>query len=172
MIHRMILHNGRICSATENVLAPGQLGLLAGWGVFTTVRVAENVLFAWERHWSRMKRDAELMHVPMPADPAALQRDLIRLVEANNSPNCTLRLVIIRNGGGLWQGPPRGSECDVVAMTADLKDWGDSVRLTVQPYGRYAANEFAGTKINSWAINLTWLESAQRKGFDEAILLN
>ena len=172
MIHRMILHNGRLCSATENILAPGQLGLLAGWGVFTTIRVADNVLFAWERHWSRMKRDAELMHVPMPADPAALQRDLIRLAEANNSPNCTLRLVIIRNGGGLWQGPPRGTECDVVAMTTELKDWGDSVRLAVQPYGRYAANEFAGTKINSWAMNLTWLESAQRKGFDEAILLN
>jgi branched-chain amino acid aminotransferase len=57
-------------------------------------------------------------------------------------------------------------------MTADLKDWGDSVRLAIQPYGRYAASEFAGAKINSWAMNLTWLETAQRRGFDEAILLN
>ena len=172
MIHRSILHNGRICSATENVLAPGQLGLLAGWGVFTTIRVTEGVLFAWGRHWSRMKRDAELMHVAMPPDPAALQRDLIRLVEANGKPTCTMRLVIIRNGGGLWQGPSRGTDYDVVAMTADIKDWNDGVRLGVQPYGRYAASEFAGTKINSWAMNLTWLENAQRRGFDETVLLN
>jgi branched-chain amino acid aminotransferase len=172
MIHRFILHNGRICSSEDSVLAPGQLGLLAGWGVFTTIRVTEGVMFAWERHWSRMTRDAALMHVPMPSDPAALQRDLARLIEANGTPGCTMRLVIIRNGGGLWQGPPRGTDCDVIGMTADLKDWGDSVRLAVQHYGRYAASEFAGTKINSWAMNLTWLESAQRRGFDEALLLN
>src|ERR1051325_241022 len=109
MIHRSILHNGRICSSTDNVLAPGQLGLLAGWGVFTTIRVTDGVLFAWDRHWSRMMRDANLLHVPMPADPAALQRDIASLVEANGKPNCTLRLVIVRNGGGLWEGPSRGT---------------------------------------------------------------
>ena len=32
--------------------------------------------------------------------------------------------------------------------------------------------KFAGTKILSWAMNLTWLESAQARGFDEVILLN
>jgi branched-chain amino acid aminotransferase len=172
MIHRFILHNGRICSSSDNLLAPGQLGLLAGWGVFTTIRVTDGVLFAWDRHWSRMTRDATLMHVSMPPDQAQLQRDLLSLVEANNMPNCTLRLVVIRNGGGLWEGPSRGTACDVVAMTADLKDWGDSVRLGVQEHARYAASEFAGTKINSWAMNLTWLEKAQRRGFDEVVLLN
>jgi branched-chain amino acid aminotransferase len=172
MIHRSILHNGRICSSADSVLAPGQLGLLAGWGVFTTIRVTDGVLFAWDRHWARMMRDATLMHVPMPADPDALKRDLARLVEANGKPTCTLRLVIIRNGGGLWEAPSRGSDCDVVAMTTDLKSWGDSVRLTVQHQARHGASEFAGTKINSWAMNLTWLENAQRRGFDETVLLN
>lgn len=171
MIHRFILHNGSLHASTDSVLAPGQLGLLAGWGVFTTIRVTEGVLFAWNRHWSRMMHDATLMNVPMP-DPAVVQKDLIRLVEANGKATCTLRLVVIRNGGGLWEGPKRGSACDVVAMTADLKDWGDSARLGVQTYGRYAANEFAGAKINSWAMNLTWAEKAHERGFDEVILLN
>jgi branched-chain amino acid aminotransferase len=171
MIHRFVLHNGRICSSTDNVLAPGQLGLLAGWGVFSTFRVTEGVLFAWDRHWSRMTRDATLMHIPMP-EPAALQKDLARLVEANGKATCTLRLVIVRNGGGLWEGPSRGADCDVVAMTADMKKWGESVRLGVQPQARHAASEFAGTKVNSWAANLTWFENAQRQGFDETVLLN
>lgn len=172
MIHRFVLHNGRICSSADSVLAPGQLGLLAGWGVFSTFRVTDSVLFAWDRHWARMTRDAELMHVPMPPDPAALQRDLARLVEANGKPTCTLRLVIIRNGGGLWEGPSRGNDYDVVAMTADMKQWGESVRLGVQPQARHAASEFAGTKINSWAMNLTWYEKAHDNGLDEVVLLN
>lgn len=171
MIHRFVLNNGRICTSSEVLLSPGQLGLLAGWGVFTTIRVTEGVFFAWERHWARMTRDATLMHVPMP-DPQALQHDLARLVEANGKPNCTLRVVIIRNGGGLWEGPPRAAAYDVVAMTADLKQWGDSVRLGIQPQARHAACEFAGTKINSWAMNLTWYENAQRAGLDEVVLLN
>jgi branched-chain amino acid aminotransferase len=171
MIHRSVLHNGRICPSDDNVLAPGQLGLLAGWGVFTTIRVTDGVLFAWERHWDRMQRDSGLMNVPMP-DPDLLQRDLLRLVEANGKPTCTLRLVIIRNGGGLWEGPARGTACDVIAMTADTKKWGDSVRLGVQPDARHAACEFAGTKINSWAMNLTWVEKAQKRGLDEVVLLN
>lgn len=172
MIHRFVLHNGRICSDTDHVLAPGQLGLLAGWGVFTTLRVTDGVLFAWDRHWARMQRDAALMNVPMPADPHALQRSLLLLVEANGKPTCTLRLVIIRNGGGLWEGPARDLECDVVAMTADMKHWGDSVRLGIQPQARHAASEFAGTKINSWAMNLTWAEKAHSRGLDEVVLLN
>ena len=172
MIHRAVLHNGRICSSADNVLAPGQLGLLAGWGVFTTIRVTEGVLFAWDRHWARVSRDAALMHIALPGDVAALQRDLLRLVEANGKPTCTLRLVFIRNGGGLWEGPSRGTDCDVVAMTADTKKWGDSVQLGVQPQARHAASEFAGTKVNSWAFNLAWLENAHRRGFDEVVLLN
>jgi branched-chain amino acid aminotransferase len=57
-------------------------------------------------------------------------------------------------------------------MTADSKRWGDSVRLDIQPSARFAANEFVGAKILSWGQNLTWAERAQRKGFDETILLN
>jgi branched-chain amino acid aminotransferase len=60
----------------------------------------------------------------------------------------------------------------VIALTADSKDWGDGVRLAYQANGRDAACPFAGTKILSWAMNLTWLETAQQRGFDEVILLN
>jgi branched-chain amino acid aminotransferase len=42
--------------------------LLAGWGVFSTLRVVEGVLFAFERHWARIARDAAAFHVPIPGD--------------------------------------------------------------------------------------------------------
>jgi branched-chain amino acid aminotransferase len=46
------------------------------------------------------------------------------------------------------------------------------VKLALIPQGRHAGSMFAGTKILSWAMNLTWVEQAQQKGFDEVILLN
>lgn len=154
------------------MLAPGQVGLLSGWGVFSTLRVADGVLFAFERHWARIQRDAKAFHVALPQDPAQVRRRLLELVEANNAQNSTLRMAIVRNGGGMWAGPSNGRESDLIALTADSKDWGHGVRLAYQRNGRDAACPFAGTKILSWAMNLTWLETAQQRGFDEVILLN
>jgi branched-chain amino acid aminotransferase len=153
-IHRYFLHNGRIREATEASLFAGQLGLLSGWGVFSTLRVVDGALFAWERHWARMLRDGRLLNVTMPADAIGVERDLIRLIGSNRAPNCTLRLVVVRNGGGLWEGPGSELPSDTIALTADTKQWGETVRLGVQPHARYAAGEFTGAKILSWATNL------------------
>ena len=171
-IHRYFLHNGNIREASEASLFAGQLGLLSGWGVFSTLRVAEGALFAWEKHWARMSRDARLLNVEMPPDPDAVERDIMRLVDANRAPDCTLRVVVVRNTGGLWQGPSSGLPTDTIVLTADLKNWGESIRLSIQPHARYAATEFTSAKILSWAANLRWAERAQEQGFDEVILLN
>ena len=129
MLHRFVLHNDQIQESTDLCLAPGQVGLLSGWGVFSTLRVADGVLFAWDRHWARIQRDAAALHVPLPPGFRAVRRKLLELVEANQAPNCTLRLVIVRNGGGMWAGPSNGRASDVIALTADSKDWGEGVKL-------------------------------------------
>ncbi|MGB7760792.1 MAG: aminotransferase class IV [Bryobacteraceae bacterium] len=172
MLHRFILHNDRIQEASAETLAAGQVGLLAGWGVFSTLRVADGVLFAFERHWARIQRDAALFHVPLLEGAEALRGRLLDLVEANHAYDSTLRVAIVRNGGGMWAGPSTGRSSDLIALTADTKDWGHGVKLAVQTQARHAACEFAGAKILSWAMNLTWLENAQQRGFDEVILLN
>jgi branched-chain amino acid aminotransferase len=171
-MHRYILHNEKIKEAAEGGLFAGQLGLLAGWGVFTTLRVAEGALFAWERHWARMSRDAKLLNVEIPPDPHRLEQEIVRLVEQNQVADCTARVVVVRNGPGFWQGPTSGLASDVIALTADSKQWGSTVRLGIQPHARYAASDFTRAKVLSWAHNLRWAERAQEEGFDEVILLN
>jgi branched-chain amino acid aminotransferase len=172
VLHRHILHNGHIRDASAPVLSVGQAGLLSGWGVFTTMRVADGVLFAFERHWARIQRDAAAFHIPIPGDGEQVQRELLELVEANQAYSATLRLAIVRNGPGMWADPSVGRPSDLIALTADSKEWGDGVKLAYVREARHAACIFAGTKILSWAMNLTWLESVQSRGFDEAILLN
>lgn len=171
-IHPYVLQNGEIREAAAPSLFAGQLGLLSGWGVFTTIRVVDGALFAWERHWARLSRDAKLLNVAMPGDAAAIERSLRKLIEKNEALNCTLRLVAVRNGGGLWEGPSSGFPSDVIGLTAASKRWPESVRLGIQPHGRYAASDFTRAKVISWAHNLRWAERAQEQGFDEVILLN
>ena len=171
-MHRFVLHNEEIREASDKLLAPGQVGLLSGWGVFSTIRVVDGVLFAFERHWARMRKDAAALHVPLPSDAEWVHRKLLELVEANQALDATLRVVVVRNTGGMWEGPGIGRPSDLIALTSASKEWGSGVRLCYTPRARYAAGEFAGAKILSWAMNLTWLEAAQSRGFDETILLN
>jgi branched-chain amino acid aminotransferase len=171
-MHRFLLHNGEVQDAHQKSLAPGQVGLLNGWGVFSTIRVADGVLFAFERHWERMRRDAARIRVPFPADAGQLKAQLLRLVEANSAWNSTLRVVVVRNRGGMFEGPDLERDVDVIAFTKDLNPWGNKVRLALKPHGRHAQSEFAGAKILSWCHNLTWYEEAHERGFDEVVLLN
>lgn len=171
-MHRLLLHNDSIQDTRTQDLAAGQVGLLNGWGVFSTIRVADGVLFAFERHLDRMRRDAARMHVPFPPDEAAFKASLLRLVEANQAWNATLRVAVVRNRGGLFEGPDLPRDYDVIAFTTELHDWGEKVRLAIKPHGRHAQSEFAGVKYISWAQNLTWYEEAHQRGFDEVLLLN
>src|SRR5438105_11833133 len=118
-----------------------------------------------------MKKDAALLRVPLP-DAEHVRQKLLELVEANKAYDATLRVVIVRNAGGVWEGPPTGRPSDVIGLTADLKEWGEGVKLGYLKEARHAACMFAGTKMLSWAFNLTWVEQAREKGFDEVILLN
>ncbi|HLH44384.1 MAG TPA: aminotransferase class IV [Bryobacteraceae bacterium] len=176
-MHRFLLHNGEIRESSERLACFGQVGLLSGWGVFSTIRIYDGVVFAWERHWSRMGSDARRLRVPFPLERDAAEEELGRLIEANQAWNATMRIAIVRNNGGIWGGPPT-RDCDVIALTAPVYPWrenllgGDGLKLGLIPHGRHAANEFAGAKILSWAQNLAVYERAHEQGYDEVVLLN
>jgi len=171
-MHRFLLHNDQILDASARDLAAGQVGLLAGWGVFSTIRVAEGVLFAFERHWDRMRRDAKKLRVPFAPEMEWMQSRLLRLVEANGAREATMRVVVVRNRGGLWQGPGIETDFDLIAFTSDIAAWPGAVRLGIKPAARYSQSEFSSTKMLSWAQNLVWYEQAHERGFDEYVLLN
>jgi branched-chain amino acid aminotransferase len=171
-VHRFLLHNGTIRDAREPLLSPGQIGFLNGWGVFSTLRVSQGVLFAYERHYRRMEHDARRIRVPFELSAESLHEQLLQLIDFNDANEATLRVCIVRNTGGVFQSPDLTRSTDLVAFTADLKDWGAGVKLTYVAHGRHGASPFAGAKVTSWAQNLTWYEEARESGFDEVILLN
>jgi branched-chain amino acid aminotransferase len=147
-MHRFLLHNDEVREVSERLLSAGQVGLLSGWGVFSTLRVRRGIPFAFERHWERMKRDAAALRVPFPSDAGAVRSRILTLIEANQAWDATLRVVIVRNRGGMWEGPGE-RQSDLIALTSGLKHWGEGVKLAVQPQARHAASRFRGVKILS-----------------------
>ena len=171
-MHRFLLHNGKILDAAATSLAAGQVGLLAGWGVFSTLRVYDGVLYQWERHWARMERDAARLLVPFPLDGGEVKGRLHSLIEANQAWNATLRVYVVRNRGGIWEGPGEKPEFDLIGFTTGVVKWPQAAKLGLAAHARHAASEFAGTKYTSWSENLTRYERAHQQGLDEVVLLN
>jgi branched-chain amino acid aminotransferase len=132
----------------------------------------DGVLFAFDRHWARMRRDAELLRVPFPWTPVELEQMLLTLVEANGDANATLRVAVVRNKGTMWADEEQRLDIDLVAFTSARHDWPHEVRLGIVPNARFAAGPFSGAKILSWAQNLVWYEEAHARGLDEVVLLN
>ena len=168
----LIVHNGRIVPLKEVHLSPGQVGLLTGWGVFTTLRVYRGLPFAFERHWVRMARDAERLQLSMQYDEASVRRAVADLAKANHRPEGMARVSFVKNSGGLWSQADDLPPSDLLIFTRQLTSWPTAHRLRLQPMGIFAGGQYAGAKMLSWVPHAAVLERTHGEGFDDALLLN
>lgn len=168
----LIVHNDRIVPISEARLSPGQVGLLMGWGVFTTLRIYEGLPFAFERHWARMARDAERLRLEMIYTPEDVRRALVDLCKANRRPEGMARVSFVKNTGGLWSQSEGLPPTDLLIFTRDLTAWPRVHRLCLQMMGIFSTGCYAGAKMLSWVPHAAVLERVHADGFDDALLLN
>jgi branched-chain amino acid aminotransferase len=172
MIHRFVFHNDKVLPVEEVRLSPGQAGLLNGWGLFTTIRIHEGIPFAFERHWSRLERDAERTHCPFPFSPETVRGQLATLLQANNVLEGAARIYTVYNQVGFWRSNENFPRVDLLLCSADLPSYHEPSRLGLREFGRYASSPLAGVKVLSWLDNVWNYYEAQQAGFDEVVLLN
>jgi len=172
VIHRYVFHNDRIVPVEQVRLSPGQAGLLSGWGLFTTLRIFEGEAFAFERHWRRLEKDAARTRVPFPFEAVKVRLHLRNLIRANGVREGTARIYVLYNKVGFWQSDEVLPEVDLLLYTAGLPAYREPARLALHEHGRHAASPLAGVKVTSWLNNVWNLAEAQRRGFDEVVLLN
>lgn len=171
MIHRFVFHNDGLAPIEEVRLSPGQAGLLNGWGLFTTIRIVNAVPFAFERHWKRLKRDAERTHCPFPFEPEKVRASLDQLLRANHVHEGCARIYAVYNQG-FWSSKENFPPTDLILYSSDLPSYREPVRLGLRENGRHAASPLAGVKVTSWLNNVWNLHEAHQEGFDEVLMLN
>jgi len=172
VIHHFVFHNDRVLPVESVRLSPGQAGLLNGWGLFTTIRIHDGIPFAFERHWSRLERDAERTHCPFPFVAEAVRGQLALLLEANTVREGAARIYAIYNQVGFWRSNENFPRVDLLLCSADLPSYREPSRLGLREFGRYASSPLAGVKVLSWLDNVWNYYEAQQAGFDEVVLLN
>lgn len=172
MIHRFVFHNDRLLPIEQVRLSPGQAGLLNGWGLFTTVRVVEGIPFAFERHWRRLRRDAERTHCPFPYQEETVRAQLFEVLRANQVREGCARIYAVYNQIGFWRSDENFPAVDLLIYSAGLPAYREPARLGLREHGRHAASPLSGVKVTSWLMNVWSLYEAQQAGFDEVVMLN
>jgi branched-chain amino acid aminotransferase len=168
----LIYHNDRILPLAESRLSPGQMGLLMGWGVFTTLRIYESVPFAFDHHWDRMTRDAERLGVVLDYRQRTVWDAIVKLAAANHRPECAARLSFVKNHGGFWADAPSRPATDLLIFTRELAVWPEAQTLLLVPNAIFSLGRLAGAKMLSWVQNAGMLERVHGQGYDDALLLN
>ena len=167
-----VYHNGRILPLKDVHLSPGQVGLLMGWGVFTTLRIYRGVTFAFERHWARMARDAARLEIDLAYQEDAVREAAAELARANQRPEGAARVSFVKNHGGIWGEPEGLPPTDLLIFTRELSRWPAANRLVIEPMGILSGGHYAGAKMLSWVPHAAVLERAHAAGFDDALLIN
>lgn len=168
----LIFHNDRMVPLVEARLSPGQMGLLMGWGVFTTLRIYDGVPFAFERHWHRMTRDAERLGIAFDYQQDSVREAIVTLARANQRPEGAARVSFIKNHGGLWADAPNRPATDLLIFTRELTVWPAAHKLLLVPDLVYSTGKLAGAKMLSWVQNAGTLERVHKEGYDDALLVN
>jgi branched-chain amino acid aminotransferase len=176
-----IWFNGRLVpwgDATVHVLAHG---LNYGTGVFEGMRAYQTAdgpaVFRLDAHLERFFQSAAVYDLTIPYSVEELTDATLELIRANGLENAYLRPLAFFDAGTLsvWT-----KECPVTVAIAGfaigeyLAGADQGVRVTVSPIRKFPSNAMpASAKACGQYINSARaVNDAQRRGFDEAILLN
>ncbi len=172
MIHDNVFHNDSLIRVEKARLSPGQAGLICGYGLFTTLRIARGEAFAYERHWRRLEKDAVITHLPMPYTGAKVRLHLHEVIRGNRVSEGCARIYLVQNNVGSWHSDEPHPEVDLIITTADMPTYREPARLALREHGRHAASALCSVKTISWLDNVWYVAEATRDGFDEVVLLN
>lgn len=166
--------NGAWVAAEEARVLAADRGLLYGWGLFETIRVAGGRPVLLERHLDRLFRSAPVLGLELPWERAELAALAAEAVARNGLAEGALRLTVTA-GPGPAPGPGGGPPGLVLAPrpgrppeAAYARGW----RAAVAAVRRNHLSPLARVKSLNYLDNLLARREAAARGADEALLLN
>jgi branched-subunit amino acid aminotransferase/4-amino-4-deoxychorismate lyase len=163
--------NGALVPDAQATVSVFDHGLVAGDGVFETIKVNGGVPFALSRHLARLARSATGLGLPEP-DLSAIRDGAYAVIEAAGRPVLARMRITVTGGMG-----PLGSERSASPLTAivalgDQAPPAASCDVVVVPWPRNTHGALAGLKTTSYAENVRALAYAAENGGSEAIFAN
>lgn len=152
-------------------IAATSAGTLLGWGVFTTIGVWKGRPFALDLHLQRLQHDAAKTQIEYSMSDAIVAQAVQDVLAANNIERGLARITITQRGDGRWN-YSSDSDVSIAAQNFPPSARTNNLRVALSPFRLHSRRATSGLKTTSYLDHqLAWME-AQKRGFDEAVLLN
>ncbi len=170
---RLVCLNGRLVPESEASIPVDDRSFLYGDGLFETLRVYRGKVFAWERHWERMRSGAGLLGLDLPQEQAVLE-GFAGLVHEGGLSNGVLRLHVSRGSGERGYAPPDGGVMRWLVTAADFpgKKRSGGERVGVSAWVVPSGDTWSRCKSASRLLQVMGARDARRLGVDEVLMLN
>ena len=148
---------------------------LYGKGIFSTVAIRDGKALLWDKHWARLRSNAEIIGIPFEGvDQRELLIELEKHIKERSINNGRARLTFFdERSSEIWP-----AEISVEQHTShhiivgERRQIPENFKLTVSPYPVNSRSPLAGVKSCNYLENLISFENAKTGGFNEAIRLN
>jgi branched-chain amino acid aminotransferase len=166
-------------SFNGEIIEPEQVRLgisaqaLHGKGVFTTIAVRAGRLFLWEKHWRRIKINAEKLNIDLTEFSDTITRAAVdELINKNNVENGRVRVTFFDTSSSkIW--PIESTDnTSLLIMTGDLRPVPANFRVTISPFPVNSRSPLAGVKSCNYLEQILALDETNGRGFHEAIRVN
>ncbi len=175
-MHPVIYLNKTMVEATKARVAPVSSAMLYGRGVFTTVAIYGGQPFLWSEHWARLEDHAGRLGVDLTGcTERGVGEALKKLIAVNRVSEGRGRVIFLaRSGPDFWKvKTPGAKRTDLLIMTGDgHKLPKPGITLAVSPYRFNTLAPLAGIKSLNYLNHVLSWEEAQKREFDEAVVLN
>jgi branched-subunit amino acid aminotransferase/4-amino-4-deoxychorismate lyase len=96
-------YNGFLVEDSEKLFTSANRGFKYGDGFFETLRISNNNILFWDRHYERLVKTMEFLNFDVSAmDREFWETQIKKYFVRNNFPDCRLRLTIYRDAGGFY----------------------------------------------------------------------
>jgi branched-subunit amino acid aminotransferase/4-amino-4-deoxychorismate lyase len=172
-MHDLVSFNHKIIPAEHTLLPAISHAGFYGKGIFTTVAIFNTKPFLWRKHWLRLIDNAKKINVNLSKySEQTVKQSLTEIITANKITNGRTRLTFFDESLiSIWQTEQK-SQTSFLINTAHFREVSKQLRLTVSPFRTSSASPLSGVKSCNYLENILALQTAQAKGFDEAIRIN
>lgn len=174
--------DGSLREAKAIAVAPFTHALHYGSGVFEGIRAYETPrgsgVFRLRDHLRRFYASAEIYGLKIAYDEETLAHAIFQTLEANDFTSGYIRPLAYFGQKGISLAPAFHCPTHVLIALKELNGsligQGDGVRVTISPWQKTSSRSMPSTAkaCGHYMNSILALQDAQRKGFDEAILLN
>ncbi len=169
-------YNGFLVEDSEKLFTSANRAFKYGDGFFETLRISNNNILFWDRHYERLERTLDFFGFDTTGmDKEFWETQIKKYFVRNNFPDCRLRLSIYRDAGGLYT-PDRNKLGFIIEGTPleksiyEINERGLNLGLfcdvmkSRQPFSNFKT-------INSLPFVLAGI-FAQKSNFDDVAILN